>query len=271
VTAAPADPPELAVLRATFAALHRGPQPLLLPNAWDVASALALVADGHPAIGTTSLGIAAAAGHRDASRAVRRHTVELVARLAELPVPVTVDLEDGFADDPAEVAELVAGLPVAGVNLEDSTGGRLVDPARHAARLTAVKETCPAVFVNARVDTYWLGQDAAPDATLARAERYVAAGADGVFVPGPLTEQEIQALTSALPVPVNVLASAHATLPRLAELGVRRVSTGSLLFRAALDAAVEVAGRLRDGEPAPPATSYAEVDRRSSAGGVRPV
>ena len=261
--------PDLAARRATFAALHRGPQPLLLPNAWDVASALALVADGHPAIGTTSLGIAAAAGHPDASRAVRRHTVDLVSRLAELPVPVTVDLEDGFSDDPAEVAALVAGLPVAGVNLEDSTGGRLVDPRRHADRLTAVKEACPTVFVNARVDTWWLGQDATLAGTLARAERYVAAGADGVFVPGPLTEPEIEALTRALPVPVNVLATPHATLPRLAELGVRRVSTGSLLFRAALDAAVAVAGRLRDGEPAAPATSYAEVDARSSAGGLR--
>jgi 2-methylisocitrate lyase-like PEP mutase family enzyme len=261
---------DLAVLRATFAELHRGPQPLLLPNAWDVASALALVADGHPAVGTTSLGIAAAAGHPDASRAERGRTVELVTRLAELPVPVTVDLEDGFSDDPAEVAELVAGLPVAGVNLEDSTGGRLTDPARHAARLTAVKEACPFVFVNARVDTFWLGQAGLAE-TLTRAERYVAAGADGVFVPGRLTEPEVRALTRALPVPVNVLATGDHTLPRLAELGVRRVSTGSLLFRASLDAAVAVARSLRDGRPAPAATSYAEVDRRSSAGGIRPV
>ncbi|MEX5720409.1 isocitrate lyase/phosphoenolpyruvate mutase family protein [Geodermatophilus maliterrae] len=116
------------------------------------------------------------------------------------------------------------------------------------------------------MDTYWLGEDADLAATLDRARRYVAAGADGVFVPGRLTEAQIAALTAELPVPVNVLAGDH-PLPRLAELGVRRVSTGSLLFRAALDAAVAVAGRLRDGEPAPPATPYAEVDARTVAHG----
>jgi 2-methylisocitrate lyase-like PEP mutase family enzyme len=260
--------PDLAARRATFAALHSGPVPLLLPNAWDVASALALVADGHRAIGTTSLGIAAAVGLPDASRGIQAATVELAHRLADLPVPVTVDLEDGFADDPAEVAALVAALPVAGVNLEDSTGGRLVDPARHAAKVAAVVEACPGVFVNARVDTYWLGQDDDLAATIARAQRYVAAGADGVFVPGRLSEREIRTLTGELPVPVNVLAGGQHTVPALARLGVARVSTGSLLFRAALDAAVAVAGRLRDGHPAPSATSYAEVDRRSGA--VRP-
>ena len=259
--------PDLAARRATFAALHAGPVPLLLPNAWDVASALALVAAGHPAVGTTSLGIAAAIGLPDASRGIQTATVELARRLADLPVPVTVDLEDGFADDPAEVAALVAALPVAGVNLEDSTGGRLVDPARHAAKVAAVVEACPGVFVNARVDTHWLGEDDLT-ATIERAQRYVAAGADGVFVPGRLSEPEIRALTEALAVPVNVLAGTEHTVPRLAELGVARVSTGSLLFRAALDAAAAVAGRLRDGLPAPAATSYAEVDRRSGA--VRP-
>ncbi|WP_204264052.1 isocitrate lyase/phosphoenolpyruvate mutase family protein [Geodermatophilus normandii] len=249
-----------------FAALHDGPAPLLLPNAWDVASALALVAGGHPAVGTTSLGVAAAAGIPDASRAGLAATVDLARSLARLPVPVTVDLADGFADDPAEVAALVVGLPAAGVNLEDGTGGRLVDPALHAAKVAAVAEAAPGVFLNARVDTYWLGEDADLTTTLARARRYVAAGADGVFVPGRLGEAEIAVLTSELPVPVNVLAGAH-PLHRLAELGVRRVSTGSLLFRAALDAAVAVAARLRDGEAAPPATPYAEVEARTAAYG----
>ena len=251
---------------AAFAALHAGPAPLLLPNAWDVASALALVADGHPAIGTTSLGVAAAAGQPDATRAASAATLALAGRLAGLPVPVGVDVEDGFSDDPVEVAALVAALPAAGVNLEDSTGGRLVDPGRHAAKVAAVAAAAPGVFLNARVDTYWLGERADLDTTLDRARRYVAAGADGVFVPGRLTAQEIAVLAAELPVPLNVLAGEH-PLPRLAELGVRRVSTGSLLFRSALDAAVAVARRLRDGEPAPPATPYAEVDARSSAGG----
>ncbi|WP_029432438.1 isocitrate lyase/phosphoenolpyruvate mutase family protein [Blastococcus sp. URHD0036] len=248
----------------SFRDLHDGPAPLLLPNAWDVASALALVADGFPAVGTTSLGVAAAAGLGDATRGVRGATVRLARLLAPLPVPISVDLEDGFADDPAAVADLVAGLPVAGVNLEDSTAGRLVDPRGHAAKVAAVKRLCPSVFVNARVDTFWLGEQADIAATTERALRYLDAGADGVFVPGRLTEGQIATLTHVVPVPVNVLASAEHTVPRLAELGVRRVSTGSLLFRASVDAAVAVAGQLRDGRPAPAATPYGEVDARTA-------
>ena len=248
-----------------FRDLHAGPGPLLLPNAWDVASALAFVADGCPAVGTTSLGIAAAAGRADATRAVRALTIDLADRLVGLPVPVSVDLEDGFSDDPDEVADLVAALPVAGVNLEDSSDGRLVAPAAHAAKVAAVKERCPDVFVNARVDTFWLGERASTEETVGRALHYADAGADGVFVPGALTEAQVRALTEALPVPVNVLATPQHTLPRLAELGVRRISTGSLLFRAALDEAVGVVRRLRDGRPGPDATAYRDVEARTAA------
>ena len=249
----------------TFTELHAGPGLLLLPNAWDVASALALVADGAPAVGTTSLGVAAAGGVRDGSSAVRGRTVELLRRLAALPVPVTADLGDGFADDPADVAALVGELAVAGVNLEDSSSGLLVDPGRHAAKVAAVKDRCPGVFVNARVDTFCLGQDASSAATVGRALRYVAAGADGVFVPGRLSEEQIRVLVGALPVPLNVLATADHALPRLAELGVRRVSTGSLLARVALDSAVAAVRRLQAGAPAPTATSYEVVDARTAA------
>ena len=253
----------------TFRDLHSGPAPLLLPNAWDVASALVLVADGCPAIGTTSLGIAAAAGRPDAARAVRALTAELADRLATLPVPVSADLEDGFADEPQAVADLVAELPVAGINLEDSTGGRLVDPRLHAAKVAAVKERCPEVFLNVRVDTFWLGEHATTGDTLRRAERYVEAGADGVFVPGRLTEEQIRGLTAALNVPVNVLATSDHTVPRLAELGVRRISTGSLLFRVALDEAAAVVRRLRAGQPAPGATTYGELNALVAAHDAR--
>ena len=248
-----------------FGLLHRGPAPLLLPNAWDVASALALVAEGFAAVGTTSLGVAAAAGRPDATRAVRDLTVQLTHRLSALPVPVTADLEDGFDDDPVLVGELVEGLPVAGVNLEDSTGGRLVSARLLAAKVAAVKQRRPDIFVNARVDTYWLGEDATTRKTVDRALRYVDSGADGVFVPGRLTEEQIHAVTSAVPVPVNVLATPDHTVPGLAELGVRRISTGSLLFRVALDGAVAAARRLRDGGHAAGATAYAAVDERTRA------
>lgn len=242
----------------SFRDLHHGDRPLVLPNAWDVGSALAFVDAGYPAIGTTSFGVSATAGHPDGSRSVREENRALVRRLAALPCYVTADIEDGYSDDPAEVADYVAELGVAGVNLEDSTAGVLVDPHAHAAKVAAVKARNPDVFVNARVDTYWLDQQI--PATLERAQSYVDAGADGVFVPGGLGRDALRELTEALPVPVNVLPILP--LDELAELGVRRVSTGSLPYRAAIDTAVAVAAAIRAGQPAPAATPYARMQAR---------
>src|SRR5262249_25487100 len=149
----------------SFADLHVPGDPLVLPNAWDHASAAMFAAAGFPAVGTTSLGVAAALGLPDGAAETADATVELVQRLPAPPGPTTADIENGYSTDPAEVADYVARLmPVAGVNLEDQLG----DPAVHAAVIAAVD----GVFVNARVDTYWLGR---PDLTetLHRAEAYV--------------------------------------------------------------------------------------------------
>ena len=246
----------------TFHGLHDGPLPLLLPNAWDVASALAFVDAGFPAVGTTSFGVAAAEGHPDGGRASREGTSRLVQALGGLGVYVSADVEDGYDDDPAEVAAFVASLGVDGVNVEDSAGGRLVEPAVLAAKVAAVKERSAGVFVNARVDTYWLGQDATVEATLERAHAYAEAGADGIFVPGAADPEQLRSITAALQVPVNVLAVPGRSLADLGRLGVRRVSTGSLPYRAAVDAAVEVARAVRDGRDVPPATSYAVMQAR---------
>ncbi|HTF12810.1 MAG TPA: isocitrate lyase/phosphoenolpyruvate mutase family protein [Asanoa sp.] len=240
----------------TFRELHDGALPLLLPNAWDVASALAFVEAGFPAIGTTSFGVAAAGGIPDGHGGTRDASRALAHALAPLPVFVSVDIEDGYSDNPAEVADYVAGLGVAGVNIEDSTGGRLVEPAAHAAKIAAVKARNPDVYLNARADTYWLGQDATLSATLERAAAYVSAGADGIFVPGVTKPAELRELAVNLPVPVNVLVIPELTLAHLADLGIRRVSTGSLPYRAALDAAVAVATAVRDGQTPPAATPY---------------
>src|SRR3954454_17134198 len=99
----------------SFHDLHAGPLPLLLPNAWDVGSALAFVGAGFPAVGTTSFGVTAAAGTPDAGRASRGATQTLVHELRALPVHVTADVEDGYSDDPSVVADLVAHLGTAGV------------------------------------------------------------------------------------------------------------------------------------------------------------
>jgi 2-methylisocitrate lyase-like PEP mutase family enzyme len=240
----------------TFHDLHHGDTPLLLPNAWDVASAVAFAEAGFPAVGTTSFGVGAAAGRPDGARASRDATAALLRALAALPAYVSADIEDGYADDPDVVADYVATLGAAGVNIEDSTAEALVDPAAHAAKIRAVKRRSPDVFVNARIDNYWLGRDASVDAVLRRAEVYTAAGADGVFVPGATDPADLRAIATAVPVPVNVLVVPDLPLAALAELGIRRVSTGSLPYRAALDAAVGIATAVRDGDRPAAATPY---------------
>ena len=246
----------------SFRELHDGELPFLLPNAWDVASALAFAAAGFPAVGTTSFGVAAAAGHPDGGRSTKDATASLAAQLARLPVPVSTDIEDGYDDDPDAVAAYVAALGVAGINIEDSTEEALVAPQAHAAKVAAIKRAAPDVFLNARVDTYWLGQDATVAATLERAAAYVAAGADGVFVPGATDPGELRELSAAIPVPLNVLVVPGLTLTELGELGVRRVSTGSLPYRAAIDAAVGVAEAVRDGVAVPSAPPYPAMQAR---------
>ena len=238
-----------------FADLHKPGDPLVLPNAWDHASAAALAEAGYPAIGTTSLGVAAALGLPDGAAETAEATIDLARRLTHLPVPITMDIENGFSHDPAEVAAYVDRLgPVAGVNLED----QLADPAHFAQVLVAV--TAHEVFINARIDTYWLGEGGV-DATLERAEHYIHAGADGIFVPGVKDEGEIARLAEALPVPLNVLFLPGMTVPRLAELGVARISTGSLLYRVALGAALDAAANIKGQSLyVPEAPSYAEIN-----------
>ncbi|WP_027940777.1 isocitrate lyase/PEP mutase family protein [Amycolatopsis taiwanensis] len=235
-----------------FHALHRTERPLLLPNAWDHASGAALAARGFPAVGTTSLGVAAAAGLRDGAGVTRAETVALAGKLCRLPCLVTVDIEGGFSEEPAQVAALareLAGLGVVGVNIEDGRGDRLAETRHQQELVSAIKNAVPGMFVNARTDTHWLGI-AGDDEALSRARAYVRAGADGIFVPGMTGAESISALVSEVDKPVNILFSPSGpSLSRLAELGVRRVSCGSLLFRAALDAALRTVDAIADDEP----------------------
>lgn len=230
-----------------FRALHRGPRPLLLPNAWDHASGAALAAEGFPAVGTTSLGVAAAAGKPDAHGATRTETLALARGLARLPVAVSADIESGFGGGPDDIAALAADLNaagVAGINIEDGRAdGTLADIVVHARVIAAIKAAAPDLFVNARTDAYWLGGGADPlTETLRRSEAYAAAGADGVFVPSLPDDAAIAAVVARIEVPLNVLfAPDRHSYARLADLGVARISCGSLLFRAALHATVAAA------------------------------
>ncbi|MFE2866789.1 isocitrate lyase/phosphoenolpyruvate mutase family protein [Embleya sp. NPDC059259] len=258
---------------AEFCALHRAGAPLVLPNAWDHASAAALVERGFAAIGTTSLGVAIAAGKPDGVGGTREETVRLGIGIARLPVPVSVDIEGGFAERPEEVAALGAELVragVAGVNLEDGRAdGTLTDAGRQVAVIAALKEAAPTLFVNARTDTYWVGGPSASlDETVRRIRAYRAAGADGVFVPGVGDEAAIETLVGATDAPLNILYSPTGPpRTRLAELGVRRISTGSLLFRVAVRSAVDLAWAIACDEEAGAAgaPTYAQAQAMSEA------
>ena len=250
-----------------FHGLHRPGRPLVLPNAWDVASATALAAAGFAAVGTTSLGVAAAHGLPDGRGLGREHTVELARRLRHLPVPFTVDIEAGFGGGPREVAELAAALAAAGaagLNLEDGRpDGTLAPVGEQTALIAAVKARAPGLFLNARTDTHWLGTGIGQ--THARAEAYLAAGADGLFVPAVGADDDIRALAALAP--LNVLLLPGMTVAHLASLGVARVSTGSLLFRAALDAAVATATAIAAGGAVPSGLrTYAETNELAPRG-----
>ncbi|MFS8197456.1 isocitrate lyase/PEP mutase family protein [Streptomyces sp. CWNU-52B] len=255
-----------------FAALHHADAPLLLPNAWDHASATALAARGFTAIGTTSLGVAAAAGLPDGSAATRDGSLALALALGNGPFLLSVDAEDGFSDDPAEVAGAareLAAVGVVGINLEDGRADGTLAPAElHAAKIAAVKAAVPGLFVNARTDTHWHGRgdgaagiEGGGRETVRRLDLYQQAGADGVFVPGLSDPGRIRALVAAVDVPLNILYSPTGpTVPALADLGVRRVSLGSLLYRRALGAALEAADLIRAGLPVDgSAPTYGEV------------
>ncbi len=242
-----------------FAALHRAGAPLVLPCAWDHASACALARQGFAAVGTTSLGVAAAHGLPDGAAVTRDETLRLALILGSRPFLLTVDAEGGFSDDPGEVgrfaAELVA-VGAVGINVEDGVGATDL----HVDKIRAVKAAAPGLFVNARTDTYWSGERDFGE-TVRRLEAYRDAGADGLFVPGLVEPAALADLVGHFDLPVNVLYSpAGPSLAHLTDLGVRRVSLGSLLYRRALGAALEAAGDIRaGGRPRGATPAYDEV------------
>ncbi|MET4097655.1 isocitrate lyase/phosphoenolpyruvate mutase family protein [Arthrobacter sp. UYCu712] len=235
-----------------FRSLHDATRPLALSNAWDVASALVTQAAGASAIATTSAGVAWALGLPDGNRLSRVSAVESIARIvAAVTVPVTADLEDGYADSPEELivtVESVLEAGAVGINIED--GSRT--PQDFAARIAASRRTADLagipLFVNARTDVFLggIGDPANRLAeTLARASRYIDAGADGVFIPGIVDIETIAALTSGVDAPVNVMAGPGAPNVRdLGRLGVSRVSLGSSVAQAAYAVAAQAAANL---------------------------
>jgi 2-methylisocitrate lyase-like PEP mutase family enzyme len=250
-----------------FRELHRGDNPLLLANAWDAMSARVLAAAGAPAIGTTSFGVALSNGVWDGEQLPFERVLEVARSVASaVDVPVTIDLEAGWGAGPGEVSESVARViegGAVGINIEDSVPGQrgaLRDlpeqSARIAAARAAAEESGVPAFINARCDVYFgarIEADARVDEVLSRARAYREAGADGLFLPGLVDLATIQAITSQVDLPVNVMVGPG--LPELAELvgaGVRRVSQGGAAFVAVLGSLKNLTGRYLSGELNPP-------------------
>jgi 2-methylisocitrate lyase-like PEP mutase family enzyme len=229
--------------------LHGGPRVLVLPNAWDVASARVLEELGFPAIATTSAGVAFALGYPDGQRVSRDEMLDVVGRIARaVRVPVTADMEAGYGTTPKDMAETAKAIVAAGavgLNLEDVTGdteSTQVETNLQAEKIRAIRETSAALgvslVINARTDVYLMpiGPEASRfDRTVERLRAYRAAGADCLFAPGVSDRGLIEKLIKAVAAPLNILVTPGCpSIPELETLGVRRASIGSGVMRSTL-------------------------------------
>jgi 2-methylisocitrate lyase-like PEP mutase family enzyme len=236
--------------RRRFRELHESGT-FVLPNPWDVGSARILQHLGFAAIATTSSGLAASLGRAD-QRLTRDELVAHVAALtAAVDVPVNVDAERGYADDPAGVrqtVELLAEAGAAGISIEDyHPGTGQIEPIDVVAeRISAAAQACDrhGMVLTGRAENHLYGAEDLAD-TITRLQAYRAAGAGAVYAPGLADREQIRRVVTEVGGPVNVLAlPGGPTVPRLADLGVRRVSTGGALAWAAYGAMAEAAQEL---------------------------
>ncbi len=243
-----------------FRSLHRGPQILVLPNAWDAASAKMFERAGFSAVATTSAGIASSYGCPDGERMSRDEMLDVVRRISNaVALPVTADMEAGFGNTPDEVAEtarLVLEAGAIGLNLEDGTKDKshpLTDISLQVEKIKAVRQTADAfgvpLVINARTDVYEKFDK--NDKTLLaqaiqRGNAYREAGADCIFVIDVDDKKTIADLVHEIASPVNILARyGSPTISELEKLGVARVSFGSIPMRATMSLVRRIAEELK--------------------------
>ena len=261
-----------------FRRMHRGPRVLVLPNAWDVASARIFEEAGAPAIATSSAGVAFSLGYPDGQKISRSEMLAAVARIAaRVNLPVSADVEAGYGERPEDAALTARGIIEAGaigMNVEDTTetsSGPLAEVALQVEKIAALRETAKQfgvdLVLNARTDVYLL-EVGTPETrfreTARRLSAYRDAGADCLFAPGVRDLETITHLVRELQYPVNILAGPGSpSIPELQQAGVARVSLGSSPMRAALGTARRIAqevlttGTYKTLEGAP---SHAEVN-----------
>jgi 2-methylisocitrate lyase-like PEP mutase family enzyme len=270
---------ELKEKAASFLKMHHGSKILLLPNVWDVASAMIVEQAGFGALATSSAGIAFSLGSPDGQRISRKEMLACVERIAhKVNVPVTADVEAGYGPRPEDAAETARGVLEAGaigMNLEDATidaANPVVDSQLQAEKIRAVREVAAGVGIplvlNARTDIYLLEvgpPEGRYDRALARLAAYRDAGADCLFVPGVKDAETIGRFVQELKFPLNILGGPGLpSVPELQKLGVARISLGSGAMRATLGSLKRVAEELKTSgtyktmEGAP---SFAEMNR----------
>ena len=256
-----------------FRALHERKRAFLIPNPWDAGTARLLETLGFEALATTSGGFAFSVGKPDG--AVDRDTMleHAAALVAATDLPVSADLENGYADEPARVAEtvrLAAQTGLAGCSIEDVVHGKApYEIALAAERVRAAAEVAHSLafpfMLTARAENYIVGRPDLRD-TIARLQAFQEAGADVLFAPGLKSKEDIVAVVRSVNRPVNVimgLQGVQLSLADLSDMGVKRVSVGSALSRAALGAFLRAAQEIKDRGTftfAADATSYPELN-----------
>ena len=270
---------EQAARAEAFRALHARPGIFAIPNPWDAGSARMLASLGFEALATTSAGFAFSVGKPDAQGAIGRDETLANARaiVDATPLPVSADLENGFGDEPAACAETIiraAATGLVGGSIEDATGraGQPIYPfalavERVAAAVQAARSLPFAFTLTARAENFINGRPDLAD-TLRRLQAFAAAGADVIYAPGLTSRADIEAVVKAVaPKPVNVvmgLSGAAWSLDELGALGVKRVSLGSSLARAAYGAFLSAAREVRISGTftfAGTAVAYTEINR----------
>lgn len=260
-----------------FRALHERESAFIIPNPWDPGTARLLAQLGFEALATTSAGYAFSMGRRDFTISRDEAMAHLAAMVAATELPVSADLENGFADEPEAVAQTIRLASQAGVvggSIEDATNrpdDPLYDRPRAAERVRAAAEAAHALpfpfTLTARAENYLVGRADLGD-TIARLQAYQEAGADVLYAPGLANEEDIATVVRSVDRPVNVvmgLQGSQLSLERLSALGVKRVSVGSALARAALGAFLRAACEMRERGSfsfADEAVSYREISAR---------
>lgn len=238
-----------------FRALHERKDALIIPNPWDVGTARLLAHLGFEALATTSAGYAFSAGRRD-NTIGRDEMMKHVAEIASsTDLPVSADLENGYGDQPATAAEtirLAGGTGLVGGSIEDMRSDHTIYELELAAeRVRAAVEAAralPFVFtVTARAENYLVGRRDLKD-TIKRLQAYQDAGADVLYAPGLATKEDIASVVASVDRPVNVvmgLQGVQLSRAELSEIGVKRISVGSALSRAALGAFLRAAREMK--------------------------